>query len=171
LFDGEDRVSVYSLAANAWEVVDALSSREGIETVSNQTRENLMPGKDLARDYINSPYRNFFKHADRDPDEELDDFSDSRLDSLIYLAVEDYMRLSNKGPIEFQVFQLWHLLSNLEKVRESRLLEIQTAAERIFGQLDGRSRSDKLSAGKRALEAASKEKGILDDPRTETEEL
>ncbi|WP_240786951.1 hypothetical protein [Ramlibacter rhizophilus] len=73
-FDGADPISVFSLAANAWEVIDVLCTRARVTSASTQTRGHLTAGKDLKRDYINSPFRNFFKHADRDPDAVLEDF-------------------------------------------------------------------------------------------------
>jgi hypothetical protein len=66
-FAGRDSVSIYSLAANAWEVTDALCTRAGVESMSIQARGCLPVGKDLKRNYVNSPHRNFFKHADNDP--------------------------------------------------------------------------------------------------------
>jgi hypothetical protein len=93
-FDGGDPISVYSLAANAWEVIDALCGRAGVSSMSSDTRGHIPEGKDLKRDYINSPYRNFFKHADRDPEGVLDGFDESNVDSILFLAVEDYIRLN-----------------------------------------------------------------------------
>lgn len=103
-FADGDPVSVYSLTANGWEIVDLLCTRAGIDSVSNQTREHAGPEKDLKRDYINSPYRNFFKHADRDPDGVLEGFNDKLNDAILFLAVEDYIRLFESSPVEFQVF-------------------------------------------------------------------
>jgi hypothetical protein len=67
IFMDADRVSVFSLASNAWEIVDALCRRANIESLSLETQDHLPKDKKLRRDYINEPYRNFFKHADRDP--------------------------------------------------------------------------------------------------------
>jgi hypothetical protein len=88
-FKGEDAVSVLSLAANAWEVIDALCTHGGVASMSAQARSYIAPGKDLKKDYINSPFRNFFKHADWDPDGVLQDFEDSAVDGILFLAVKD----------------------------------------------------------------------------------
>jgi hypothetical protein len=98
LFDEGDSVSIFSLAANAWEVIDVLCNKAGVLSFSNQTREHIQGGKDLKYDYINSPYRNFFKHADRDPEAISSPLKDSDVDSLIFLAVEDYLRLRKRSP-------------------------------------------------------------------------
>ena len=41
VFDGEDSVSVYSLAANAWEIIDVLCNKEKILSLSNQSRSQI----------------------------------------------------------------------------------------------------------------------------------
>lgn len=167
LFNAEDSVSAYSLAANAWEVIDALCKREGIESLSSQTREHLPRGADLKLDYINSPYRNFFKHADRDPDEILPRFKESTVDSIIFLAVEDYLRFLKKSPVEFQVFQLWYLATNVEKTSANALSEILDSIESTFPRIRESTRSDRLAMGRRALEQAWTDQELLQDQRTE----
>lgn len=65
-FDGGDAVSVYSLASNAWEIIDVLCTNAVVESFSKQVRGNMPFGHTL-KYYINEPCRNFFKHADQDP--------------------------------------------------------------------------------------------------------
>lgn len=59
-FADRDFVSVYSLAANSWGIIDVLCRKAGIESFSIQVRENVPIGKDLKINYVNNPYRNFF---------------------------------------------------------------------------------------------------------------
>lgn len=168
LFNGDDPVSVYSLATNAWEVIDVLCERQGIDSISAQTREHLSQGANLKLDYINSPYRNFFKHADRDPDGILQSFDESNVDSVIFLAVEDYLRLLKKSPVEFQVFQLWYLATNVEKVTSDALTEIVDSIESAFPCIRELPRRDRLAMGRKILEKARKDKELLEDSRTES---
>ncbi len=51
--------------------------------------------------------RNFFKHADADPDAVLDAFSDDRNEHVILAATFDYDTLASTKPMEVQVFPLW----------------------------------------------------------------
>ena len=133
-----DPVSVFSLATNAWEVIDALCTNGGIDSISNETREHITTSQDLKKDLINSPYRNFFKHADRDPYAELDGFSDLENDHIIFLAVEDYIRLNKKSPVEFQVYQLWYLSMNTDKVAHEALADILAATEAMFPAINSK---------------------------------
>ena len=104
-FADRDSVSVYSLATNSWEVIDALCRKAGIGSFSIQTRENVPSGKDLMVNYVNSPYRNFFKHADTDSEKTWPPLPDSQVEGVLFLAVEDYIRLNGRSPLQFQVFQ------------------------------------------------------------------
>ncbi|MGL4318006.1 MAG: hypothetical protein ACRCTL_15505 [Pseudomonas sp.] len=167
LFSEGDPVSVYSLATNAWEIIDTLCERQGIESASAQTREHLPEGKILKRDYINSPYRNFFKHADRDPDEVLEEFSESSADSVLFLAVEDYLRLLKKSPIEFQVFQLWYLAIHVEKIAPDALTEITEQIEYAFPSIRELPRCERLAIGRKVIEEARNDQELLKDSRTE----
>ena len=167
LFDGEDSVSIFSLAANAWEIIDVLCNKEGVLSLSNQSREHIPSGKNLKLDYINSPYRNFFKHADRDPDAVLASFNEPDVDALIFLAVEDYLRLLDKSPIEFQVFQLWYMSIYSDKLTAEALSEILEAIESTFPDIGSLARIDCLDMGKRVLLNAKGDKELLSDERTE----
>lgn len=167
LFNDDDPVSVYSLAANAWEVIDVLCDRKDIDSISRQTREHMPRGRNLKHDYINSPYRNFFKHADRDPDGVLQNFDESTADSVLFLAVEDYLRLLKKSPVEFQVFQLWYLAVHVEKVADDALTNVIESIEFAFPRIRELPRGDRLRMGRKALEEAREDQELLKDNRTE----
>lgn len=115
-FAGRDAVSVYSLATNAWEIIDVLCEKAEIDSFSFQARENVPEGKDLKRNYINFPYRNFFKHAYSDSEKTLAPLPDSQVEGVLFLAVEDYIRLNVRSPVQLQVFQLWYLAKHPEKL-------------------------------------------------------
>ena len=167
LFDGEDSISAFSLAANAWEVIDVLCNKEGVLSLSNQSREQIPSGKDLKYDYINSPYRNFFKHADRDPEAVLTHFNEPDVDALIFLAVEDYLRLLKKSPIEFQVFQLWYISIYSNKLTADALSETFETIQSTFPDIGSLERVDRLAMGKHVLINAKADKKLLSDERTE----
>ena len=166
-FNRGDPISVFSLAANAWEVIDALCTRKGIAGVSHLTRSHIPPERDLKKDYVNSPYRNFFKHADHDPEALLEGFDGKVVDGLIFLAADDYMRLAGKSPVEFQVFQLWYLAVNVEKVAAGELRKILEAVEVKFSKIRTLQREEQIVLGKSVLDNALLDNGLLKDPKTE----
>lgn len=166
-FDSGDPVSVYSLSANAWEIIDELCTKSGTNSLSNQTRENIPKKQDLKRDFINSPYRNFFKHADRDTDAILLDFDETKVDSVVFLAVEDYLRLANKSPVEFQVFQLWYLAIYTEKISTYSIDEIMPVIDSTFTNIRNMIRKDQILLGRKVLDDALMDIELNRDTRTE----
>lgn len=168
-FDGGDPVSVYSLASNAWEVIDVLCTSAGVESFSKQARENLPAGHTL-KYYINEPCRNFFKHATQDPNpNSAVELLDANVAAIVFLAVEDYIRLRQGGPVEAQVFQAWFIAVAPDKVTEDDPVAQSTLelAKLAFPGIATLAASDQIEMGRRVLDAASKNANLAADPKTE----
>lgn len=170
-FDNRDEIAVFTLASNAWEIIHTLCTDGGIESLSAEAQGRLDEGVSLKRDFINSPYRNFFKHADRDPDAVLTDFSDKRNDGLLMLAVEDYLRFVGGGPVELQVYQLWYLAKEDEKISTDRLEEVMEAVREYYPNIKEQSRGEQKATGKRVLQEALANEELLGDPQTEISDV
>jgi len=167
-FEGGDRVSVYSLASNAWEVIDVLCTSAGVESFSNQARENLRAGHTLSY-YINEPCRNFFKHAKQDPNPDGSvELPESDVAAILFLAVEDYLRLRQGGPVETQVFQAWFIAVFPEKVADDPVAQsILENANLTFPGIATFAAPDQIEMGRLVLEAALRDPGLAADPKTE----
>jgi hypothetical protein len=167
-FDDGDRVSIYTLASNAWEVIDVLCTSAGVESFSKQARGNLPVGHTL-KHYVNEPCRNFFKHAERDrnPDSHVE-LRDSDVSSILFLAVEDYIRLQHGGPVEAQVFQAWFIAAFPKKVSGDPVAQSKLEIVKLaFPGISATSASGQIELGKRVLEAARKDPKLAADPKTE----
>lgn len=167
LFDNVDLVPIYSLAANAWEIIDTLATLANVNSISSQARENVPLGKDLKLDFVNSPYRNFFKHADRDPGATIPPLKEAYVDSVIFLGVEDYLRLFGMSPPEFQVFQLWYLALHEEKLAHEHFDRIIPLIASEFPNIRSLAREDQLTMARATLHFAWKDNDLLEDTRTE----
>lgn len=167
-FNDGDLVSVYSLASNAWEVIDVLCTKAFVESFSKQARGNLPAGHTLTY-YINEPCRNFFKHAERDPNPDSSvELSVANVQALLFLAVEDYLRYRKGGPIEAQVFQAWFIAVFPEKVTdEPDALSKLEYARRAFPGIASLALADQIEMGRKVLEAAHKNANVVGDTRTE----
>lgn len=168
-FDGGDPVSVYSLASNAWEVIDVLCMSAGVDSFSKQARENLPSGHTL-KHYINEPCRNFFKHAERDRNaDSVVELREANVAAILFLAVEDYMRFRRGGPIEAQVFQLWFIAAFPEKVAQDDPVAQSKleSAKLAFAGIATLASLDKIEMGRWVLEVARKDDGLAADPKTE----
>jgi len=163
----DEPVSIYTLASNAWEVIDALCTERGIDSISNETRGHIPAHKDLKRHYINDPYRNFFKHADRDFDEILGGFDDTKNDAVLFLAAEDYMRMQNKSPVEFQVYQLWFLSLNVDKIAPGDMEDVMGNIERHLPRIENMSRTEQKKMGQELLAEAWADEDLAKHPKVE----
>ncbi|WP_260429001.1 MULTISPECIES: hypothetical protein [unclassified Burkholderia] len=168
-FDGGDPVSMYSLASNAWEVIDVLCTSAGVESFSKQARENLPDGHKL-KYYVNEPCRNFFKHAEQDPNPDNSvELREADVAAILFLAAEDYMRFRQGGPVEAQVFQLWFIAVFPEKVTaddpvaQSKL----EYAKLAFPGIARLGSSEQIEMGRQMLVAALKDGDLAADPKTE----
>jgi len=166
-FDGRDVVSIYSLAANAWEVIDVLCIKGAIVSMSIQAREYVPAGKDLKVDYVNSPHRNFFKHAKSDPYKTIEPLSQTHVEGLLFLAVEDYIRLNRRSPVQLQVFQLWYLAKHPEKLDPAVASELIEGVTRKFPDLASLPLRNQLAQGAEVIAEALVNESLLADPRTE----
>ena len=167
-FDGGDRVSVYSLASNAWEVIDVLCTSAGVESFSKQARENLPAGHTLNY-YINEPCRNFFKHAKQDPNPDSSvELREPDVAAILFLAVEDYIRLRQGGPVEAQVFQAWYIAVFPEKVADDPAPQsILKNVNLVFPGIATFAAPDQILIGMRVLEDALRDPGLVAHPQTE----
>ena len=169
-FDDRDFVSIYTLAANAWEIVDVLCKANGVESYSKQARENIPDDKSLKRDCIN-PYRNFFKHADRDPDGILEKFSDDKNDHLLFSVVEDLLRLEQIKLFECVIFQPWYLAVYEEKIAPEARDKFLPKVRDIFPNIRQQIRSKQKRMGREYFQLTSKDQQFLDNPQINVSEL
>ncbi len=166
-FDDGDPVSVYTLASNAWEIIDSLCDSNEIGSVSNETRGHISIDKDLKKDFINGPSRNFFKHADRDPEHVLVGFTEHDCDAVLFLAAEDYIRLYDKSPVEFQIYPLWYLAGNISRVTPAALARIEEGAQKILPGIQNMNREQEKEVWFVAVKLAKSDPDVINDPRTE----
>jgi hypothetical protein len=167
-FDGGDAVSVYSLASNAWEIIDVLCTKAVVESFSKQVRGNMPVGHTL-KYYINEPCRNFFKHADEDPNPDNSiELSDANVQAVLFLAVEDYIRYRQGGPVEVQVFQAWFVAVFPEKIADDFDTQFKLElANLAFPFISGLTLPDQIRTGREVLDVACKDVEIMAHPKTE----
>ncbi len=169
-FDNRDPVSIYTLAGNAWEIIDALCKLRDVDSLSRQTKDHLPIDIELKKHVIN-PWRNFFKHADRDPEEQLQGFSDDLNDHLLMLAGEDLLRLEPRKLVECQIFQVWYLAVYEEKIATEDLERVLPKIRTALPNIRYLPRVQQKHMGQKWLRESSNDQGLLTDPRTNASEL
>jgi len=105
-----DDVSIYTLACAAQEVLRGLLKSRGVEEASF-IKDTLVIKPEYYRDYlsiINAP-QNFFKHADRDPDETIE-FNPQMVPFVLHDCVRMYGKLTGRMLREGSAFMAWFVL-------------------------------------------------------------
>lgn len=165
-FEDADSISVYTLAHAAWEVLDALCAHRGLIRFRDQmSGANGLSEEEIKR--IANYGRNFFKHAERDPDKVLEDFADDRNDHVLLGATMDFGMLATTKPMEVQVFQIWYFAAHSEKAQRPEMDAIINAADIQFPKLATLSRRKQKEAGLRVLIAALRDKRLMTHPSTD----
>ena len=108
LFEGRDPVSIHTLAAAAAQVLADLCNSRG---VGMPLRNGDRIREERRREWLQAmkASENFFKHADRDPDESHD-FNREATHFVLLDAVTMYAALTSRFTDEAGVFQSWFFL-------------------------------------------------------------
>lgn len=112
--------SVYLLAGSAREILTTIGDKTGIRTMLHGIADDL--GRPL-KDLIDAAHQhvNFLKHANRDPQAVLEDFTENDVDTLLFVACHDLLRVTKGQPIEAQVFEAWWFAISWSKVAQAPL--------------------------------------------------
>jgi hypothetical protein len=106
LFNDGHPISVYHLACAAREILTTIGEKMQIETALHEyAAAKAISLKDaIAR---NSEFANFMKHADRDPMDVLQDFDEDDALKVLFIACNDFGRITGGMPVEAQVYECW----------------------------------------------------------------
>ena len=142
----EEPLAVYTLAANSWEIADAL-----LKTVTGKLRmidqfvvAHGKPAEEF-RKLLNQP-RNFIKHADRDPFALAPDITDEDCDAALMFACVDYMVASGRSPYILGLFVAWY--AGVYPLKTGDFSRSEADAE--FPGLQAVSRKDQRAAARSA---------------------
>jgi hypothetical protein len=160
LFAGEDVVSVHTLACAAANVLRDMLRAQGGEAWHDAIVA-CHPGNEQQIRQTLARAQNFFKHADRDAEEELD-FDENANDEIIIVATLEYGELLRLGApsgrttttIPMSVFQLWYFAKDprvLLEPTDSSGAEIATQAKRLFPSVEDIPRVEQLAQGAETL--------------------
>lgn len=164
-----DAVSVYTLATNAQEILSTLCDRQGLRSLrANIARPAGMSDVEVQGKLIN-PARNFFKHADRDPDGVWTDFVETDCDHILIIPCFDIVELERKSPIEVQVFLTWYGALYPEKIPSPSDWSI--AAGNHFPNLVSISRSQQKLLARERLDLASRNPSLINHAETDAREI
>jgi hypothetical protein len=104
-FEGAHPVPIYALASAAREIMTTLGQKTGIETFVDLLAKKRGVSVKEAIDSVHE-HAKFFKHADRDPTAKIT-FSEGEVDTVLAIACEEFLNVTDFLPIEAKVFYNW----------------------------------------------------------------
>jgi hypothetical protein len=133
-FENVDHLSSYTLAIASREITDDILMKQSDEIFRKELArlgdpmKVRMPYRERLRDLIKPEYhkdavklfnkrQNFLKHADKNPDGEMDDLSANQLASVILFAVSNFHLLTNRVTPEMFAFLRWFGVAEPHLVR------------------------------------------------------
>jgi hypothetical protein len=145
-FANEDSVSVCTLTHAAGQILDDLCKHQKKIRIRDQMAQANGTSVKNINDIIGY-VRNFFKHADNDPEADLSDFSDIDNDHLLMITTCDFETLASTKPMEIQLFQLWYFAVHPDKAPMPNFREICRAGEELFPGILQMPRGQQKAAG------------------------
>jgi hypothetical protein len=169
-FDGRDPVSICTLAHAAREVLEALCRHRQLPAFMDKiVEDNDTTLKDTRR--IANYGRNFFKHANEDPEATLDDFYDGRNDGVLFVAIQDLKTLcNNRLPIEAQAFEAWFAAAFPDKLAPGTENYV-TGLENLYPEFRSKSRDELKLMTRDLIQNALNDESVMLDPKTDATEL
>lgn len=157
-FENAHPVPVHTLACAAREIVATLGQKLGIKTILEEVADNLLTEK---REVLKkaTAFVNFMKHADRDPQGVLKNFSDTDNDPILFFACQDFGRVTGGMPIEAQVYEAWYFATSVKRVSEGARdwQKLVKACIKHFPRVRVVGRDEQKKIGLHALEQALKD--------------
>lgn len=155
MFNGGDMVSVHTLACTSATILRDLLRASG-ETAWRDHIVNCYPGEEKEVIRVLNQAQNFFKHADKDPIEELE-FEEVTNDETIIIATLEYGELLRIGNMSNQklttpmsVFQVWYFAKSPEILlnnSDDRGKKMAYGSQKIFPDLKSYPRKEQLALG------------------------
>lgn len=109
LFNNEDPVGIHSIAAAGFRILRDLAGKDNTQTwqMLIQCIRPEMRQRFFGNEVMNK-LANFLKHADRDPNDIIDDVDEIINDGIIFLSCILYDDLSYKWTPEMRTFIIWY---------------------------------------------------------------
>jgi|SRR5271165_131458 len=135
-FENRDHLSSYALAVASREITDAVIQSRYSELyqrefarVGDPLKVRLSHRKEL--EILIKPefykkwlklehkWQNFLKHADKDPDAEIEPFTTKLLALVIILAIKNYSLLTQHLTIEMKIFFSWFVVAEPQLIKSA----------------------------------------------------
>jgi hypothetical protein len=137
-FFEDDPVSIYTLSGAAYEVLSDIASSKGfaLQTIEKSMWDRVKPGKERELHVALSRHKNFFKHADRDPDATID-FKPASVEWQLFDCCVAYSNLTGEITPLMSTLVLWWRFHNRDLIEEEHS-EYRVRLERHLDYFENR---------------------------------
>jgi len=107
-----DPISIHTLTSAAAQIIDDISKSRGLPTLMEDVFMKCV--KDDKRDYVRKKLRaprNFFKHAENDPDGEMEFNSDAN-NVHLFITCSGYGLLTGEAVPQLIIYPVWFSINN-----------------------------------------------------------
>ncbi len=155
LFNNEDPIPIHTLAMAAFRIVRDLAKDNPDHHMDSMFNKMIRPG--MEKEFWSVMHRpaNFFKHADLDADDILNDVKEEINDVILFLATLWYQELGYKFTPEMLSLVTWFTVLHPHFLQDNA--SFKTAINRTeFAFLKNETRVSQLETGKILIEIAKK---------------
>jgi hypothetical protein len=154
-FEDAHPVPIYTLGCAAREILDKLGRKLKVPTILDDIARWRGANVHELKKKV-TRFNNFMKHADRDPTDVLEDFSDLDNDVLLFYATRDYHQIAKGLPIEAQIFEAWFFATKVKRISNGGIRWQQKVRSCIkhFPGIRSASRAKQKELGLNALNVA-----------------
>jgi hypothetical protein len=154
LFENEDPIAIHTLCMAAFRILRDLAEKRGDHYIHQVTKSIVKPGMEKEFWAVLQGPANFFKHADRDADEILDEVDEKVNDIAILLTCHYYQSLGHQLTPEMMILVLWVNVMHPNYLREDIPVLLKDQLSKARRGLVGQSRQDQLSVCRQLLQVA-----------------
>ena len=154
LFQNEDPIGIHTLAAAGFRILHDLGSVKTNSQINQYLKSILKPGMEGKFWKVFNSAANFFKHAERDPNDILANFQEEANDVLILFACFYYRDIGYQWTAHMLAFVAWYIVFHpevLDYLQDDPLLK-QIVQSSKMCVLKNKSRGEQIDEGKIVIE-------------------
>lgn len=140
-------VSVCVLANSAWEITKDLCAKKGVSSSKNMMLSFYPEEKEsFVYSLVNKAW-NFFKHADKDPNNFL--YIPEDINELyIMSAIGDLTALEEQSTKRLEIYRIWFVAKHISRFNKAETEPFYTYAQRVFPDLEKLTPEEQINLGK-----------------------
>jgi len=153
LFDNEDPIAIHTLAMAGFRILRDIAEKQN-SNICKFTQSFIKPGMEGKFWGSLQTFANFLKHANKDPDDIIDNIQEEVNDSILLLASLYYQDLGYQLTPEMLALSAWYIAIHPGSISDDFSKKFQTQFRALPAALIDKSRQEQVAEGKEALNVA-----------------